>query len=171
MPPPHAIYLAISNARRRARRDLKEGSGSALSTASVNVDATTDAVDDTTVETTQLTEESFDGQEQCPAGTYSLSGASYCVYCDAGSYTNLPAQTSAVNAGFSAAPQPPAGPAHSAGQRRTPHQLDFFAVLFSSLIFDDTNFRKVSPKRPQGSPNEPSILHKCMPKSAANKDR
>ena len=78
----YAIYLAVSNGR-RLRRSLS--GSSALSSATVNADATVSSVETTTAQTEIVSEESIDGQQQCPAGTYSLSGDTACVYCDAGS--------------------------------------------------------------------------------------
>ena len=48
-----------------------------------------------TVATFRLVGEStFAGQQECPAGTFSLSGETVCVYCDLGAYTDSPGQTS-----------------------------------------------------------------------------
>ncbi|KAH8062745.1 hypothetical protein JL721_8649 [Aureococcus anophagefferens] len=69
----------------------------ALADASVDEDETLEAVDETELPTYELVSAaSFDGQSQCPAGTYSLSGASYCITCDPGSYTAIDGQTSCL---------------------------------------------------------------------------
>ena len=67
-------------------------SGAALGTVDVAESLTV-----ATSSTSQLVgSATFEGQQECPAGTYSLSGASYCVYCDPGSYTSSAGQTSCL---------------------------------------------------------------------------
>ena len=75
---------------------LDTTTSSTLVAATVQVSASLDAIDDTNAKYALVGAASFDGQQECPAGTYSLSGASYCVYCDKGSYTSLSGQTSCL---------------------------------------------------------------------------
>ncbi|KAH8062471.1 hypothetical protein JL722_3389 [Aureococcus anophagefferens] len=67
-----------------------------LANASVDEDSSLAAIAETTSDYHLIGNSTFDGQQACPAGTYSLSGASYCVYCDPGSYTDSDGQTSCL---------------------------------------------------------------------------
>ena len=88
------ISLLIYNGELQAYVDAMETGP--FAGASVDADESLAAIAATAATYVLVGNATFDGQQQCPAGTYSLSGDTACVYCDAGSYTNLPGQTSCL---------------------------------------------------------------------------